>query len=56
MEDEKDRLMNNSRLKEEHRFVGKREKIIKSGYRHGIVGVESPSDPLSQFYESAVKE
>ena len=32
-------------------FVNKREKLLKAGWRHGILGVENPSDPGTEIYK-----
>jgi hypothetical protein len=37
-------------FKEEQVFLGRREKMIKGGWRHGITGVEDPSASSSVFY------
>jgi hypothetical protein len=38
-------------------FLGRRDKLIRAGWRHGITGVEDPSDPNpSVFYKNALEE
>lgn len=38
--------------KNEHKFFGKRDRIFKAGWRHGIVGVDDADSPnTSIFYK-----
>ena len=53
----RDELANVRDFKEQQRFLGKRERIISKGWRHGIVGVDDADSGTSQvFYESARAE
>ena len=36
-------------------FLAKRDRIIKNGWRHGVLGVESPENPDSDIYNEAYK-
>jgi len=38
-------------------FLGRRDKLIRTGWRHGITGVEDPSDQNpSVFYKNSLEE
>lgn len=32
-------------------FVNKRDRLIKCGWRHGILGIENPDDPGTDIYK-----
>jgi len=41
-------------FKKQQQFLGKRERVLKSGWRHGIVGIDDADSPKTQtFYESS---
>lgn len=42
-------------IREQNKFFGKRDRLIRMGWRHGILGVEDAdaTDAKSLFYESA---
>ena len=35
---------------EEKRFLGKRDRLLNTAWRHGIVGIENPLEPKSEVY------
>lgn len=37
--------------KEQQMFINKRDRIIRNGWRHGILGVESPDDPGTDIFK-----
>ena len=37
-------------FREAHMFAGKRAKLLNTGWRHGVLGVELPNDPGSGVY------
>jgi ribosomal protein S18 len=47
---QKQNLEEYKNFKETKNFLSKRDKIMKSGWRHGVVGVENPLDPDSEVY------
>lgn len=40
-------------LKNTKNFLSKRDRIMKNGWRHGVVGVENPLSPDSDIYSDA---
>lgn len=32
-------------------FVNKRDRILRNGWKHGITGIELPSDPGTQVFK-----
>lgn len=32
-------------------FINKRDRVIRNGWRHGILGVENPDDPGTDLYK-----
>jgi hypothetical protein len=46
----RDNIQKLSQIKEEKRFLGKRDRLLRSGWRHGIVGIEDPDMPKSKVY------
>ncbi|CAI2376237.1 unnamed protein product [Moneuplotes crassus] len=42
-------------LKEKKNFITKREKLLKSGWRHGVIGIENPINPSSDVYNELHK-
>ncbi|CAI2387702.1 unnamed protein product [Moneuplotes crassus] len=47
---EKQGLSNFKELKEKKNYVTKRERLMKSGWRHGVIGIENPLNPTSDVY------
>ncbi len=53
----KTKLQEFNAMKTQQVFFGKRDRIIKNGWRHGIVGVEDPdSSNPSVFYQQALEK
>lgn len=47
----KDKLEEFAHFKEKHKFLGRRERVIKSGWRHGVTGLDNAdSENTSYFY------
>jgi len=46
----KEELKKFKEFKDTQKFVGKRDRILKNGWRHGILGVENPDDPGTDIY------
>ncbi len=56
LKDIKSKLEDFNATKTQQVFFGKRNRIIKNGWRHGIVGVEDPDSPTpSVFYQEALE-
>lgn len=50
----KDTLASLKEYKEQQKFMGKRDRVISKGWRHGILGVDDADSGQSQvFYKSA---
>ena len=48
----KNRLEEFAKFKEQHKFLGRRERVIKSGWRHGITGMDNAdSENTSVFFK-----
>lgn len=48
----KSRLDEFAQFKEQHKFLGRRERVIKSGWRHGITGMDNAdSENTSVFFQ-----
>lgn len=43
-------------LKKQRNFLTKRERLFKSNWRHGIVGVEGPDSPKNEIYQKLNQE
>jgi len=52
----KSSLDNYNGLKNTKSFINKRDRIMKNGFRHGVVGVENPKDPDSEVYLEMFKQ
>jgi len=52
----KSKLVEYQKFKAESTFLGRRDKMIRGGWRHGITGVEDPSDNPSVFYQEKLLE
>lgn len=53
----RDQLQQMRDYKEQQRFLGRRDRLISKGWRHGIVGVDdADSDSTQVFYQSARNE
>ena len=39
-----------AKLREEKRFLAKRERLMANGWRHGVTGVDDPDHPASHVY------
>lgn len=37
--------------KEQQMFINKRDRVIRNGWRHGILGVENPDDPGTDIFK-----
>lgn len=49
----RDTLKEYNELKSNKDFLTKRDRIMKNGWRHGVVGVENPLSPDSDIYNDA---
>lgn len=57
LKDIKTKLQDFNAMKTQQVFFGKRDRIIKNGWRHGIVGVEDPdSSNPSVFYKDTLEK
>ena len=53
----RDQLSQMKDFREQQRFLGRRERILSKGWRHGIVGVDdADSDATQVFYQSQRSE
>ena len=53
----KEKLEEFAQFKEKHKFLGRRERVIKSGWRHGVTGLDNAdSENTSMFYRETKKE
>ena len=53
----KEKLEEFAHFKEKHKFLGRRERVIKSGWRHGVTGLDNAdSENTSMFYKESKKE
>lgn len=52
----KEKLEEFAKFKENHKYVGRRERVIKNGWRHGITGLDNAdSENTSIFYQDSKK-
>jgi len=48
----KEKLEEFAHFKEKHKFLGRRERVIKSGWRHGVTGLDNAdSENASMFFK-----
>ena len=53
----KEKLEEFAKFKEQHKFLGRRERVIKSGWRHGVTGLDNAdSENTSMFYRDTKKQ
>lgn len=53
----KEKLEEFAQFKEKHKFLGRRERVIKSGWRHGVTGLDNAdSEYASMFYKDTKKQ
>lgn len=53
----KEKLEEYAQFKEKHKFLGRRERMIKTGWRHGVTGLDNAdSENTSIFYREQKKE
>ena len=54
--DAKAKLDEFAAFKESHKFVGRRERVIKNGWKHGVTGLDNAdSENTSIFYQDSKK-
>lgn len=49
-------LKTHSEIKTQKLFIKKRNRVIQSVYRDGILGIEEPGDKNSHFYSIQIEE
>ncbi len=47
----KEELKRYKDFKDQYNFAGRRDRQLKHGWRHGILGVENPDDPGTEIYK-----
>ena len=43
-------------LRNQRRFLTKRERLLKSNWKHGVLGIEGPETPQSEVYKHLNKQ
>jgi len=46
----KEKLEEFAQFKEKHKFLGRRERVIKSGWRHGVTGLDNADSANTGFF------
>jgi len=46
----RDEMRKMKEARAEFNFINKRDRVIRNSWKHGILGVENPDDPGSDFY------